>query len=143
MRNCLRLFRYARHHAWWWLLITVLTLAGTVCSTLQPWPMKVLVDSVLGDSPVPKLAQSLIGAIGGEGRGALLVVVALAGLGVFALSGLIDGALSLAWTATGRRMVNQVAQELFHQLQHRSLAFHKRNGVADLMSRITVDSWAV
>src|ERR1041385_6374700 len=43
----------------------------------------------------------------------------------------------------GRGVVYDVAEDLFARLQQRSLTFHKRTPVGDLMGRVTVDSWCV
>jgi ATP-binding cassette subfamily B protein/subfamily B ATP-binding cassette protein MsbA len=52
-------------------------------------------------------------------------------------------ALTSAWTMAGRRMVYQLAEDLFGRLQRRSLLYHSRNPVGDVMSRITGDCWCV
>src|SRR6266403_386315 len=70
-------------------------------------------------------------------------VLALAGLVLFALSSALEIGLTWTWTVAGRRMVYDLAEELFARLQRRSLPFHSRNPVGDSMSRITVDSWCV
>ena len=40
-------------------------------------------------------------------------------------------------------MVYGLAEELFARLQRRSLLYHIRHSVGDLMSRVTTDCWAV
>jgi hypothetical protein len=48
-----RLIRYAVVYWRGWTVIVIVTLLSTVFSLLQPWPMKVLIDHVLGDAKMP------------------------------------------------------------------------------------------
>ena len=47
-----RLFQYAVPYWRGWALIVTATVFSTACALLQPWPMKILVDNVLGDRPM-------------------------------------------------------------------------------------------
>src|SRR5207244_10538516 len=72
-----------------------------------------------------------------------VTVAALASLGLFALTSLLDAALLWAWTVAGQRMVYDLAADLFHRLQRLSLLFHGRRSVGDSLSRLTGDAWCV
>jgi ATP-binding cassette, subfamily B, bacterial len=134
------LFQYARGQRRAIILIVALTLAGSALVAAQPWPMKLLVDNVLGARPLPAAWQSL--GLPGSGV-SLLVIVVIAGLGLFALHATIDAVLAWTWTRVGRRMMYALGEDLFARLQRRSLLYHQRASVGDTMGRITVDSWSV
>jgi len=119
-----RLLRYARPYLGGWAAIVLATLAGSALALVQPWPMQVLVDRVLG-----------------EGRHQWLVWVVLAGLGIFLVSSLVDSLATYLWIRVGQRMVYDLAADLFARLQRQSLRFHGRTPVGDSLSRITTDSW--
>src|SRR5262249_21904156 len=70
-------------------------------------------------------------------------VAAIGGLALFGVGSLLDALVTWVWTYAGRRMVYDLAQDLFARLQRRSLLFHSRNSVGDVLSRITGDSWGV
>ncbi|MBX6366609.1 MAG: ABC transporter ATP-binding protein [Rhodospirillales bacterium] len=101
---------------------------------LKPWPLKVVIDHVLGDKPfpwgdVPKLPL-LLGAC-------VAIVLATAGAGLLRL-----------WhnntsIGVGQSMVNDLRAALYAHLQRLSLAFHGRQKVGDLMYRVTSDTFAV
>src|SRR6266487_4562463 len=144
MHNYLRLLGYARRYRQSLLRIFALTLAASVLVVLQPWPIQLLIDHVLEAKPLPAVLEKILRALSLEPtRWALLSTVVGGGLLLFALSSAADAALAWAWTVEGRRLVCDVAEDLFARLQRRSLTFHKRTPVGDLMGRVTVDSWCV
>jgi ATP-binding cassette, subfamily B, bacterial len=134
------LFRYARNQRSALVLILALTLSASALVAVQPWPMKLLVDHVLGQKPLPEFLQS-IGLP--SSRMALLVTIVSAGLLLFALNAALDALLAWTWTRAGRRMVYDLAEDLFARLQRRSLLYHQRTSIGDTLGRITVDSWSV
>jgi len=138
MHNYRRLLGYARRQRSRFIVIALLTVCASSLVALQPWPMKLLVDHVLGNKSVPGALQNFASS-----PQTLLVVIVAAGLALFVLNSLLDAALTWLWTVSGRRMVYDLAEDMFARLQRRSLLFHSRNSVGDTMSRITVDCWAV
>ncbi len=133
-----RLVPYARRQ-WRALLLTVgLTTALSAITVLDPWPLKLLVDTLSAHAPSAFSIFSV--SLSPE---ALVVVAALASLVLFAVRAAIDGALSLAWTAASERMVYDLAADLFHRLQRLSLLFHARRAVGDAVNRLTDDAWCV
>jgi ATP-binding cassette, subfamily B, bacterial len=143
LRKYGRLLRYAVAGWKGWAVIVALTLAGSLVGLLQPWPMQVVIDHVLGREPLGDVlawcADFLPGADTPRG---LLAWAALAGLAVFALRGALDVVLTRLWIRVGQGMVYRLAGDLFARAQRRSLLFHSRTPVGDLMSRITGDSWS-
>jgi ATP-binding cassette subfamily B protein/subfamily B ATP-binding cassette protein MsbA len=138
MQRVLKLLRYAGRQRSRFGFIALLTVTAASLAALQPWPMKLLVDHVLGDKSVPNLLSRFT-----TDTQALLVLIVVAGLALFVLNSLLDAALTWLWTVAGRRIVYDLAEDMFARLQRRSLLFHSRNSVGDTMSRITVDCWAV
>ena len=144
MHNYLRLLRYTRNHRAALLLIFLLTAATAGLVALQPWPIKLLIDQVLGGNSLPPFLEEWFHALAiAPSRTLLLAVVVLGGLVLFALNAALDMALAWIWTLVGRRLVYDVAEDLFARLQRRSLTFHKRTPVGDLMGRVSTDSWCV
>src|SRR5207253_9216678 len=56
---------------------------------------------------------------------------------------LADAILAFSWIRVGQRMVFDLTQDLFAAVQRRSLGFHAKNSVGDLLTRITGDSWGL
>ena len=122
-----------------------MTIVSIPFALLQPWPMQVLADHVLNGKPVTSSALAhLIAVLPGAGSThGLLAWVVAAGLLVFVFNSLLDLILTFGWINVGQRMVYDLARDLFAVIQRRSMVFHTRNFVGDLMSRIVSDSWCI
>ncbi len=135
-----RLLRYAKPE-WRGLLVLIATmLANIALDLLRPWPIKLVVDNVLGDAGLPHVLRSLPGV---NGRHGLLVWVVVATLLIFLLGTVTNMAYTYFSLRLGQRMTYRLATDLFAHLQRLSLLFHTRRPVGDLISRVTGDSWCV
>ncbi|WP_243147325.1 ABC transporter ATP-binding protein [Scytonema sp. UIC 10036] len=138
-----RLLRYPLRH-WRTLLVILGLVAGTsATATLQPWPIKILVDYALGQAAIPLPVNSFFGFNLSLTPPLLVVVAALCSLGLYALNATLDTGLSWAWSAAGQGMVYELAQNLFYRLQRLSLLFHSQRTVGDSLSRLTGDSYCI
>ena len=125
-------------------VILLLTMIGAAVSVLTPWPLKILVDYALGDSGLPVSAGELLAYFSLHPTPLLLIFLAsIASLGLFALNSAIDIGISWYWSATGQRMVYDLAADIFNRLQRLSLLFHSKRTVGDSLGRMTADNWCV
>src|SRR5712691_6746681 len=130
-----KLLPYLMPHRWRiaWALLQVFLITGF--ELLKPWPLQVVIDSVLGGkpSPIPTLSSP-----------ESLLLLACGGIVVIHFGA---GALTLLHNYTairiGQDMVNDLRGALYAHLQRLSLAFHSRQRVGDLLYRVTTDSFAV
>ena len=85
-----RVFRHGRRQ--WPRLagIVVLTVAVTGVTSLQPWPLKILVDHGFEGHPLP---ESVSGLVGRPDTGTFIVVCGALSLLVVTTAGLINAAL--------------------------------------------------
>jgi ATP-binding cassette subfamily B protein/subfamily B ATP-binding cassette protein MsbA len=104
---------------------------------LKPWPLKVVIDNVLGGQPLgwPSLA--------GLGRTELLAFACASLVAVYGLLGALGVTSNYATIGVGQRMVNDFRSELYAHLQRLSLAFHSQRSVGDLLYRLTSDTFAI
>ena len=105
----------------------------------KPFPLKLLVDNVLGDQPIPDPIAMLPGADTPKG---LLAWVAAATVALFLIQTLLDMVSSYAATALGQRMTFDLGAELFLHVQRLSLRFHSDRAVGDTIARVTGDTYA-
>jgi ATP-binding cassette subfamily B protein/subfamily B ATP-binding cassette protein MsbA len=111
---------------------------------LKPWPMKVLIDQVISEQPIPqRLAGALEFLPHGVTRDGLLMWCVLGTVVIFLLVWALGLASSLLNISFGQRMAYDLAGGFFGHLQRLSLRFHSRNAVGDLVRRVTADCGSV
>jgi ATP-binding cassette subfamily B protein len=130
---------------WRWIVtISIFTTLASAAASLQPWPVKILVDYGLRSEAVPDGLASAIDRIGvPRSATALILLAAATSLGLFAMNSALTVALSVSWSVAGQRMVYDVAGDVFARLQRLSLLFHSRRSVGDSMSRLMEDTWCI
>jgi ATP-binding cassette subfamily B protein/subfamily B ATP-binding cassette protein MsbA len=124
-----------------------LVVLSSALLVLEPWPLKLIVDSVLGGRPVPAAVAPLVPGAAGDAEGPSRL--ALLGWLCAAIVTLRLGASLLTMLHTnilvsvGLRMVFRLRCRLFDHVQRLSLAFHDATPVGDSLYRVTWDSYAV
>ncbi len=131
-----RAIPYARPY--WKLVVAAvaLTAGGAAVSLLEPWPIALLVDSVLGDHPFPGFLEHLLGD-----RTSAQVAFAVA-LGLL-ITLLIHGVAVLSefvTTKLGLRMVLEFRSRLFQHVQKLSFSFHDNRRTGSFMGIINQEA---
>ena len=104
------------------LSVAIIILAGLV-SLLAPWPIKVIVDNVLDQQPLPPLLAALFGGFA-ENRVLLMIAVVIAGLGITLLGDVFGILESYVNTKLELSMARDFRSDLFLHAQRLSLAYH-------------------
>jgi ATP-binding cassette, subfamily B, bacterial len=138
-----RLFLLARPY---WLHVAALfslTLLAVPVTLLTPLPLKIAVDSAVGDEPLPRLLASLGNMVGGPPwRAALLLSVGLMIL-VTLVGQLQQASRALLNTFLSNRLLMHFRSELLAQVQRLSLSYHDTKGAGDTLYRIQYDATAI
>ncbi|MBD2091516.1 ABC transporter ATP-binding protein [Microcoleus sp. FACHB-1515] len=113
-------------------------LANVALQLLEPWPLKFVFDYVLIPSANQKLAA--IPLINQLDPSKLLALAAIAVIAITALR-----ALAAYWSTFGlaivsSRVMAQVRNQLYHHLQHLSIAYHTKARSGDLVVRVSSDA---
>ena len=126
---CRKVFRYLKPY--WALAVgaVVGSLATTGVGLLTPWPMKILVDSVLGNEPLPGFIRGI--ASGVPTRSALLIAVVAGGFALAALSSVVTVVTGYITTKLDLAMTLDFRSDLFQQAQRLSMSYHdqRRSGM--------------
>jgi ABC-type multidrug transport system fused ATPase/permease subunit len=112
----------------------------TLASLLAPWPMKVLIDSVFGDHPLPRLF-SFPGLA--ENRFLLMVVVVVSGFLIVLLQNSINVFREYVNTKLKLKITLDFRGDLFQHAQRLSLAFHNSTYSGKLVYLVNNQSNAV
>ncbi len=130
-----RVAGYLRPYRWRFGAALSMVAINSALELLRPWPLKIVVDSVVGGKPAPFApeiaAPALLLAVC---AGLLGLQIVLAGLGVV---------LNRTTIGIGQRMVNDLRANLVSHLQRLSLGFFGRRPGTDLVYRVAFDTFAV
>jgi ATP-binding cassette subfamily B protein len=103
----------------------------------EPWPLKLIVDNVLGGKPLP---PALAGwAVFGTSPLALLNVAVLALLAITALGAAGSFVQKYLSTTVGQQITQDLRQTIYHHVQGLSLPFFETRRTGDLVVRMTSD----
>src|SRR5262249_44498373 len=119
--------------------IFLLDLLSTPLGLLSPLPMKIAVDSAIGNRPLPSFLNVLPVAVTQSPAAlavGLMVTLALAGQ----LYGVIS---SLCGTYTAEKLILDFRTRLFHHAQRLSVSYHDMKGTSDSAYRIQYDAAAI
>jgi len=104
---------------------------------LKPWPLKVIIDNVLGEKPLTW------GPVSGWSRDSLLLWACGSLIVIYAVLGVLNLINNHTTICIGQSMVNDLRGALYSHLQRLSLAFHNRRQVGDLLYRVTADTYSI
>jgi ATP-binding cassette, subfamily B, bacterial len=124
-----KVFRYLRPY---W-KVAAGSVVASVCAVavglLAPWPVKILIDSVLGTEPLPGLVRWAAPLI--SDKSTMLVAAVAAGLVIALASGLLNVLTTYLNTRIELAMTLDFRSDLFQQAQRLSMAYHdqRRSGM--------------
>jgi ABC-type multidrug transport system fused ATPase/permease subunit len=140
---CSRLFAYAWPHRNRIGAHLGLSVLIALLELLTPWPMKIVVDSVLGSHPLPPALASLLPASVSLSKVPLLVVAVAAGLGLKALAGALTILETYLNIGVRQRILLALKSALFQHLQRLSFTFHDNRRLGDSIYRVNNDAHCV
>jgi ATP-binding cassette, subfamily B, bacterial len=133
----LNLSRLLRPH---WRLLTVAFGAMLVeggADLLEPWPLKVVFDYVLGSKRVPTWLAPLLTA--GHDRIAILDAAAIAVVAIAIVGAISAYTEKYLSTTVAKRVGYELRHLLYHHIQRLSLAFYEQRQTGDMVVRLTSD----
>ena len=144
MKIFLRLVQYVLRYKARLGLIFLLSLLGIVVELARPWPVKLVVDYVLANRPLPEALQPLLRILpGGTAQGGLLVWCVIGACAIILFAGGLYLVVLNTTVRLAQRLVLDLSRDLFDKLQRLSLAYHGRHSVGDLLERMSSDVFVV
>lgn len=135
LKYFLRALPYWRPYWHLAVISTAVMLLITLTGLLGPWPLTILIDSVLGTHELPPILQWLLGSLAGN-RQTILVFAVAAGLGVTLLEQGLKVVSSYLQTKLEQQMILDFRSDLFEHAQRLSFAFHDQNQAGQLIFAI-------
>ncbi|MEO8324414.1 MAG: ABC transporter ATP-binding protein [Nitrospirota bacterium] len=144
------LFRHTTSGEGRWIVAGILALlASSAIALLQPWPLKLVVDAILGNQEPPVFLIQLSSLLSqmffwpSDTTLGLLLLLCLCVLIIQLLMGTLMVLSTYILVGIGLRMVFRLRCRLFDHLQRLSLAFHDTTAVGDSLYRMTWDTYCV
>ncbi len=114
-----------------------------VADALQPWPLKIVLDNVIGHKDFPKHTQGWLNhlihrTVGFDPMRILWFAVALV-MVVALLDAVCTYGEKWVTTTVGQWVTHDLRRMMYAQMQRLSLAFHDQSQTGDLLSRVTDD----
>ena len=97
-------------------LLAVLLASEIGLGALQPWPLAIVIDYVLGDKPFPSWIAPYVNSITGGHTFALLVTVVICGVILQVVNQFVSAYGTQVQVDTGQRMVYDLRGRLFQHL---------------------------
>jgi len=120
-------------------VVLIAMLAETAMSLAGPWPLKVILDNVVGHKALPAWIEHLLGPAGGHGNlqlaaGAALAFIAAAAIG--ALASYVDNYYT---ESVGQWVANDLRLKVYAHLERLSLSYYDTHQTGTLLSTLTDD----
>jgi ATP-binding cassette, subfamily B, bacterial len=129
----------------WGILLFGLAAVGaeTGASLLEPWPIKIVLDTVLRAKPLPQwLERAVASMLGANALGVLEFAV-----GMVLLIAIVGGVGSYVEkqcvTTLGQRVTHELRSRIYTHAQRLSMSFHDKKRTGDIISTATADVDAI
>src|SRR5262245_53118706 len=105
--------------------------ASAAIDLLQPWPLKIVIDYVVGTKSMPQWLP--------QDKFAVLNIAALSLIGIALAGALASYVESVLTTSVGQWVTHDLRTMLYDHVQRLSLSYHDHSRTGDLVSRVTSD----
>jgi ABC-type multidrug transport system fused ATPase/permease subunit len=122
-------------------LATILAtmLVQTAMSLAVPWPLKVILDNVVGSHRPPPWIGWLLPMLGGDSKTHIAAAAGIVTVVIAAVTGIAFYVSNFATERLGQCVANDLRVRIFHRLQLFSLGFYDQTRVGTILSTIMTD----
>ena len=144
MRNLMAsYFTFVRAHSGALLVVGILICISSVITALLPWPLKLVVDHVLSDTPLPEQIGYLQPFLEGDNHIYVLLALVFAGFFLAALQQITNLVKRVVETGIAQSLTLGYGQVVLEHLQKLPLDYHDNANKGDLVKRVTSDTKCV
>ena len=120
-------------------LAFVAVLGETLTGILEPWPIKIVIDSIQHSKALPGLLGRMVTGTFGQGPYAALNF-AVAAVAAIAIVGAVSAYFEKYLTTSVSQWVgHDLRRTIYHHIQRLSLAEHDKARTGDMITRVTTD----
>ncbi|MGB6391520.1 MAG: ABC transporter ATP-binding protein [Candidatus Acidiferrales bacterium] len=122
------------------LVILLVMIVQTAMSVAGPWPLKIILDNVVGSHKLPHWLDHLLGPLLGSGtKMQIAFAAAVAAVIIASLGALASYIANYYTTSVGQWVANDLRMRTYHHLQQLSLSYYDTHQTGALLSTITSD----
>jgi ABC-type multidrug transport system fused ATPase/permease subunit len=121
-------------------IILLAMIVQTIMSVAGPWPLKIVLDNVVGSHKLaPWLDDLLRPLLGGGTKMQIAAAAAIAAVIIAGLGALASYIANYYTTSVGQWVANDLRMRTYHHLQQLSLSYYDKHQSGALLSTITAD----
>ena len=136
-----RLFDYVAQYKWKLIFIILVSLLGVGFEVAKPLPLKLVIDNVLGNQPIPGFINYFFGT-GLTKEQLLFICIGL--IVVIVISSVVISLIAFNYTINlCRNLVYNLSIDFFSKLQRLSLSFYSKSQIGDLLQRMSGDIYVI
>lgn len=129
----------ARPYRKWVVFIVIAMLFETLMSVATPWPLKIIIDDVVGRGTLPKWLSWTGLQQGSSSKLAMAALIAF-GYILINLIGSLAGYINNYYNEdVAQHVANDLRRKIYHHLQRLSLAYYDTHQTGKLLSTLTTD----
>jgi subfamily B ATP-binding cassette protein MsbA len=121
------------------LIILFAMLLQALISLAVPWPLKLIIDNVIGQHPLPKFLRWMDLIFKNEQFIQLAALAALSYLVITCISSLAGYIYNYYNEKVAQYVANDLRKKMYHHMQHLSLSYYDSHQTGKLISTITAD----
>ena len=138
-----RFLGFLRPYALWLTVTCFFVVLTAVLTILSPWPLKFIIDNVLGTKPYEGTALTPVVAILGDDRRTLAIVLGFALLLLTVLQGVAAFIYEYLNGMVQERAIFDLRSHIFSHVQRLPMGFFDRYRLGDTIKRVTEDAGKV
>lgn len=139
-----RLFHYILQYKSKLVIVALVSLVGVSFEIVKPLPIKILVDNVLSNKPLPTVFTHLFYQNPALHNKQQLLLICITILILVTVGSAIISFVVFSYTVNlSQRLVYDLSVDFFSKLQKLSLSFYNKNQVGDLLQRMNGDVFIV
>lgn len=121
-------------------IILAAMLLQTAASVAAPWPLKIVLDNVVGSHKLPHWLERLLQPmLSGTSKMQIAVAAAVAVVLIAAVGAIASYAANYYTTSVGQWVANDLRLRTYQHLQHLSLSYYDTHETGLLLSTLTAD----
>ncbi len=105
----------------------------------MPWPLKIVLDNVVGNHPPPQWIAWALPVLGGPSKVHIAIAAAIVTVLIAVVAGIAFYISSYLTESLGQSVGNELRVRLYHHLQELSLSFYDTHRVGTILSTLTGD----